>query len=189
MRASVARLMARYAAFLRGINLGRHRRIANAELRERFTALSLSDVATFRAAGNVVFSASERPVEELRTHLEEGLQRALGYPVPTYLRGAAEVLEIAAATPFPEAAVAASTGKLQVAMLAAPPAADVAREALALATAEDLLALAGRELYWLPRGRMIDSGLELRRLETLLGPWTMRTKATIEQLAAKHIAE
>jgi hypothetical protein len=35
---------------------------------------------------------------------------------------------------------------------------------------------------------MLDSGLDLQQLERLVGPWTMRTKATIEQLAARHLA-
>jgi uncharacterized protein (DUF1697 family) len=180
--------MTRYAAFLRGMNLGAHRRITNEQLRERFAALGLAEVATFRAAGNVVFTAAGRqPVEKLASHIEQGLQEALGYPVPTYLRSAEETLRIAAATPFAAAAVAASTGKLHVALLAAPPNATTAADALALASEQDLLALCECELYWLPRGRMIDAGLDPRRLEALVGPWTMRTKATIEQLAAKHL--
>jgi uncharacterized protein (DUF1697 family) len=44
--------MARYVAFLRGINLG-GRRIANDELRSHFEALGCEDVATFRASGNL----------------------------------------------------------------------------------------------------------------------------------------
>jgi uncharacterized protein (DUF1697 family) len=182
--------MTRYAAFLRGMNLGAHRRITNEQLRERFAALGLAEVATFRAAGNVVFTAAgHQLVEELARQIEEGLASALGYPVPTYLRSAEETMQIASATPFATAAVAASTGKLHVALLAEQPDAATAAEALALASEEDLLALSACELYWLPRGRMIDSGLDLRRLETLVGPWTMRTKATIAQLAAKYLAQ
>ena len=46
-----------------------------------------------------------------------------------------------------------------------------------------------RELYWLPSGRMLETTLDLKAIERLLGPLTMRTKNTVEQIAAKHFAE
>ena len=76
----------------------------------------------------------------------------------------------------------ASQGKLQVVLLAKKPPADT----LSLATDEDRLALGDRELYWLPKGGIRDSGLNFRSLEKLLGSTTTRTKGTIEQLEAKY---
>jgi uncharacterized protein (DUF1697 family) len=163
--------------------------VTNEALRTHVSALGLAGVAIFRASGNVVFAArGRRSDERLAALIEKGLEQELGYAVAVYVRSAAEIAEIAAREPFPQERVSASTGKLHVALLGAAPAAGVRREALAHASDTDLLALHGRELYWLPQGRMIDSGLDLRALERLLGPWTMRTKATIEQLAAKHLA-
>ena len=49
--------MARYVAFLRGMNLG-NRRIKNHELRAEFERLGFEEVATFRASGNVVFGSA-----------------------------------------------------------------------------------------------------------------------------------
>jgi uncharacterized protein (DUF1697 family) len=180
--------VARYAAFLRGMNIG-GRRISNAELAAAVTALGFDDVATFRASGNVAFSVSRAASDSaLARTIEAGLAQALGYPVPTFVRSAAEAVEIAAGRPFPPQALRASEGKLHVAMLRELPAAGVRSQVLGLATAADRLAFGARELYWLPRGRMLDSGLDLQQLERLVGPWTMRTKATIEQLAARHLA-
>ena len=48
--------MARYAAFLRGMNLG-GRRITNRDLAAAVTGLGFEDVETFRASGNVIFAA------------------------------------------------------------------------------------------------------------------------------------
>ena len=45
--------MSRYAAFLRGMNVGGHR-LSNDELRSHFAALGFAEVATFRASGNGV---------------------------------------------------------------------------------------------------------------------------------------
>lgn len=176
--------MIRYAAFLRGMNLG-GRRITNAELVERFAALGFADVRTFRASGNVVFS-SERP--EPAAHVEVGLREALGYEVPTYLRTRDEMAEIAAASPFPAEAVAASSGKLQVTMLREAPDAQARARVLVLGDDEDRLAFGERELYWLPRGRTTDSLLDLKQIAALLEPGTMRTKSTVEQLWERCMA-
>jgi len=178
--------MPSHVAFLRGMNLG-GRRIKNEELRAEFETLGFSDVACFRASGNVVFSAKGSEVN-LMERIEAGLGEALGYEVPVFLRSAAELSALAAREPFDAAAVGASKGKLQVALLPKKPAAKAAKAALAEATDEDRLALEGRELYWLPSGGISESDLNLKTIEAAVGPWTMRTMGTIEQIVAKHFA-
>lgn len=180
--------MERYVAFLRGMNLG-GRRIKNEELRAHFEGMGLGEVATFRASGNVVFATDSGEREaELAERVEAGLDERLGYDVPVFLRSAAEVAAIAAHEPFGPAIVEASKGKLQVSLLREGPSSAVRGEVLALASDEDRLALAGRELYWLPSGGLLDSALDLKAIEALLGPDTRRTMGTIEQIAAKHCA-
>jgi hypothetical protein len=82
-----------------------------------------------------------------------------------------------------------SKGKLQVMLLAAKPGARTRKEALALASDDDLLAFGETELFWLPSGGIRDSKLDVKGAETLLGPTTMRTMGTIEQMTAKFFAE
>jgi uncharacterized protein (DUF1697 family) len=176
----------RYVAFLRGMNLG-GRRISNEALRSHFEALGCEEVATFRASGNVVVAKEGKPAV-LTSQLEEGLAEALGYEVPIFLRSAKELLAIAAHDPFDASAIAASKGKLQVVLLAKKPTAAAARKALALSTDDDRLAIARRELYWLPAGGISESDLDWKALEAALGPTTVRTKGTIDQIAAKHFA-
>ena len=48
----------RYVALIRGINVGRAKRVAMADLRASLTARGLRDVATLLNSGNVVFTAS-----------------------------------------------------------------------------------------------------------------------------------
>jgi len=181
--------VARYVAFLRGMNLGK-RRIENPELRAEFERLGLEDVATFRASGNVVFSPPGREARaKLTARIEAGLAAGLGYEVPVYLRSAAEVAAIAAREPFPPAALAASKGRLQVTMLLRAPSAAAGKRVLALATEQDLLAIGGSELYWLPSGGTLESGLDQKAIAAALGPGTQRTMGTIEQIAAKYCGD
>ncbi len=178
--------MQRYVAFLRGMNLG-GRRITNDELRKRFEELSLSEVSCFRASGNVIFASEERDEESVRERLEAGLAKSLGYEVPVFLRNAAELKAVSAQEPFDPGLVSASKGKLQIAFLSAAPGAKARKRALDLSSDADRLAVKTRELYWLPSGGISESELDLKTLESMLGPWTMRTKGTVDQIAAKCV--
>lgn len=177
--------MDRYVAFLRGMNLG-NRRIKNEELRRHFEAMGFEEVATFRASGNVIFSPPKREAEaKLATRVEAELDERLGYDVPVFLRSADELAAIAAHEPFDSKAVAKSKGKLQVSFLKKKPSAAARKKALALASDEDLLAIEGRELYWLPSGGISESDLDLKAIDAALGAGTLRTMGTVEQIAAK----
>ena len=171
----------RYAAFLRAVNLGRNRRVTSAELREIFEDAGAEEVATFRTSGNVVFEAPR----DMAAKIEKALEATLGYDVGVFTRTAPELAEIAEAQPFKPAELEASKGKLQVSMLSAKPSAAKRKQVLALATDDDPLAFGKRELFWLPSGGTLESALDRKAIDKLLGPTTMRTKGTVEQLAAK----
>jgi uncharacterized protein (DUF1697 family) len=178
--------MGRYVAFLRGMNLG-GRRVKNEELRRHFEEMGFEEVATFRASGNVVFSHGGREAESrLAQRVEKELDERLGYDVPVFLRSIEEVAAIAAMEPFDPKRVAKSKGKLQVSLLMEKPSAAAKKKVLAMATDEDLLAAEGRELYWLPSGGLLESDLDLKAIEALLGTDTRRTMGTIEQIATRH---
>jgi uncharacterized protein (DUF1697 family) len=176
--------MERYVAFLRGMNLG-GRRITNDELCQRFEQLGMGEVSCFRASGNVLLASEEGNEEKLKVQLEAGLGKSLGYGVPVFLRNAAELKAVSAHEPFEPALVSASKGKLQIAFLSAAPETKTRKQALALSSDADRLAAKGRELYWLPSGGISESDLDLKALESTLGPWTMRTKVTVDQIVAK----
>ena len=177
--------MGHYVAFLRGMNLG-NRRIKNDELRAHFEATGVEEVSTFRASGNVIFATPKREAEaKLGERVEAELAQRLGYEVPVFLRSEEEIAAVAAHKPFAAAEVKRSKGKLQVSFLRKMPSAAGKKKALALLTDADLLAIEGRELYWLPSGGISESDLDLKAIDAALGVGTMRTMGTVEQIAAK----
>lgn len=174
--------MARYVAFIRAINIG-GRRISNADLGAHFKALGFDGVSVYQAAGNVVLDTDDDDAARVSRAIDKGLTERLGYDCLTYLRTADEVRGIAEATPFgPELAAAR---KIHVGLLEKLPAKSVRDQVLALGTDDDQLAFGARELFWMPKGRMMDTGLDLRALETQVGGWTMRTKGTIDRIAER----
>lgn len=176
--------MAVHVAFLRGMNLG-NRRIKNPELVAAFEGIGFESVSAYRAAGNVIFEGGRRSEGGLVAAIEEGLEETLGYAVPTFVRSAGEVDAIADFDPFDLDRVAESAGKLQVSILAERPSAKATKAVLAMATDEDPLVVAERELYWLPSGGLLESDLDLDAIDEILGPSTRRTKGTIEGIAKK----
>jgi uncharacterized protein (DUF1697 family) len=166
--------MALYTAFLRAINVG-GRRITGPEL---CAAIGFEGARSFRASGNLIFDAPSCPAEG---RIEQRLEKELGYEVVTFLRGPAEMAELAALGPFEPGA------KFHVMFLKKLPPPAVQEQLMALGTEDDRLAFGTRELFWRPRGRMTDSELDLKAVYKLIGPNTMRTHGTVEQIAAKYL--
>lgn len=175
--------MARYIAFLRGINVGGHK-VKMDELRRLFESLDLDDVATFIASGNVIFE-SNAAAGPLQKRIEKQLREALGYDVPTFLRTDAEVGRIAEHEPFPDLK---DGGTSYVAFLGRRPSAAARRAVAALSNDVDQLAVHDREVYWHIRGGLMDSTLGTAGLEKALGsvPTTLRNVNTVRRLAAKY---
>ena len=91
----------RYIAFLRAINVGGHT-VRMEELRRLFERMGAAQVQTFIASGNVIFESAAAP-DVLEQQLEAGLEKALAFPVTTFLRTVPEVSAIARSQVFPGA--------------------------------------------------------------------------------------
>jgi uncharacterized protein (DUF1697 family) len=181
----------RYAAFLRGINLGR-RRVTGDDLRAVFAGAGFTGVGTFLASGNVVFetpATAPSADDGLTAGIEAALERSLGYAVPTFLRTEPELRSIVALAPFSAEELEQSAGKLQVMLLRAEPTAEARAAVLAHGSEGDRLALYGKELYWLPQGNMSDSPLDLAAIDRVLGPATIRTANTLARLHARFFSD
>jgi uncharacterized protein (DUF1697 family) len=179
--------MTRYVAFLRGMNLGK-RRLEMSRLKSLFEELGYSDVATFIASGNVIFSASERVTKKLESGIAAHLERSLGYGVDTFVRTLDEVAAIANSRPFPEDGNEGIT--IHVGFLQEPLSAATAKALAAVRTSDDEFLVKAREYYWLCRVRTSDSKVwispEVRALK--LPTSTMRNMSSVRKLVAKHAA-
>lgn len=70
--------MTRYAAFLRGINVGRAKRVAMADLRALVEALGYGDVSTILNSGNVIFTAPANLRGDPAPRIEKAVAERLG---------------------------------------------------------------------------------------------------------------
>jgi uncharacterized protein (DUF1697 family) len=181
--------MARYIAFLRGINVGGHQ-VKMDDLRKSFEKLDFDNVATFIASGNVIFEAGRARPATLTARIERQLHDSLGYEVPTFLRTDAELARIADHEPFADLEAAAGDSSY-VAFLYERPSAAAAKKVVAMSNEIDHVVVHDRELYWHIRGRMADSTLGAPVFEKALGsvPATVRNLNTVRRLATKYPSE
>jgi len=175
--------VASYAAFLRGINVS-GRRATKAQLTPAFEACGFESVSTFRASGNVLFEQPGR-TKPKASDIEAALEREIGFSSQVFLRSAGRLAEVSELDPFTSKQVKASKGKLQVIFLEKKPSKSATDRALKFELDSDPIAIDGSELLWLPAEGTQTTELDLKGLWSVLGPWTMRTMGTVEQIAAK----
>jgi uncharacterized protein (DUF1697 family) len=172
--------MPRYAALLRGLNVGGHR-VKMDHLRSLFEELGFAAVSTFIASGNVLFEAAAGDAAALEARIEAHLEAALGYAVATFLRTPEELAAAAALEPFPGAGAERTR---MVSFHKHPPDAALRARLDTLRTPADDFLVHAREVYWLTGPRMSESPVGAQVTKALAGG-TMRNATTVRTLAEK----
>lgn len=91
----------RYVALLRGINVGGHRQVPMAKLREVAEAAGLEEVRTYVASGNLVF-ASDAAANGLEARLEAAIEKGFGFQVDVLVRSQKQWEAYVRGNPMPE---------------------------------------------------------------------------------------
>ncbi|WP_338766808.1 DUF1697 domain-containing protein [Massilia sp. METH4] len=108
----------RQIALLRGVNVGRAKRIAMADLRKVLGDLGFTNVRTLLNSGNAVFDCAARDAALSAVRIEETLVLKLGVPARVTVLDAQQLAEVVAANPLVD--VAADPARLMVAVLSNP---------------------------------------------------------------------
>ncbi|AZM56214.1 hypothetical protein DMA15_29470 [Streptomyces sp. WAC 01529] len=107
-----------YAALLRGINVGGHKKVPMARLRTLLEGLGHGDVRTYLQSGNVVFTADRGDEDSLAAELRTAIEEHFGFTVDVLVRDGAYLRAVADACPFPAADLEAK--QLHVTYFSAP---------------------------------------------------------------------
>jgi len=172
----------KHVALIRGINVGRAKRVAMADLRALVVDLGYGDVRTLLNSGNVVFTVPASARSEPASRIERAITSRLGISARVTVLTRAELAAVVAENPL--VGVASEPSRLLVTVLTDP--ADRKR-LLPLARqdwAPDVLAVGARVAYlWCPKG-MLESRLA-DAVSRLLGDGaTTRNWATVTKLHA-----
>src|SRR5271163_2597211 len=94
--------MAAFIALLRAVNVGGTGKLPMGDLKAMCEASGLSDVRTYSASGNVVFTSGKSEAGAKKA-LAARLEAYAGKPVGVLVRSAAEMQAVLANNPFPKA--------------------------------------------------------------------------------------
>jgi len=108
--------MARFAAFLRAVNVGGTGKLPMAELRAMCEAEGFTAVETYIASGNVVFTTTLSR-DQAKAKLEKRLAQHFDKSTGLFLRDADELKAVIGGNPFPQA----EANRLMIILLAADP--------------------------------------------------------------------
>lgn len=136
--------MTRYAALLRGINVGPHNRIKMPVLKEIATGLGYDEPATYLQSGNLAFTTSAKETTVVRA-LATAISDTTGFDVPVVVRSHDELAAAVEANPLP------TDPKLLSVVYCAEPVQDLGVDPDAYG--DEKVAVRGREIYlWTPHG-------------------------------------
>ena len=92
--------MTKYAAFLRGINVGGHKPVPMEKLKKAFESLRFKNVQTLLASGNVLFEAPQIDTIALEQKIEENLKKTFGQEIGVLIRTMEELQHLNVSQPF-----------------------------------------------------------------------------------------
>lgn len=166
----------RYVALWRGINVGKAKRLAMADLKAQLTELGATNVATLLNSGNAVFDAKKKLTAD---RIRAAVGEKLGVDAVVILKTSAEWAAIAAANPIAEADDASR-------LLVAVPADATALQAVANIVAdsgERFVVTADAAYLWCGNG-ILESKAAVALLKKLGEAGTTRNWATVGKLDA-----
>jgi uncharacterized protein (DUF1697 family) len=172
----------RYIALLRGINVGRAKRVAMADLRKLVEGLGFTDVRSVLNSGNLVFGADALAPAAAAAAIEEALVLKLGVAARTLVLGSDELAAIIDENPLLEHATDHS--RLLAFILAEPGLGRRVEPLCAQDWSPGAMALGRRAAYvWCPDG-VLDSEAAASVGKQLGDATTARNWNTLSRLHA-----
>lgn len=155
-------------SFIRGINVGGHKKIKMADLRDLYLDLGYHNPRTLLQSGNVVFEAAETDLAAVAARIEAGIRGRFGFAAEALLRTPAAFRAALANHPFDAEQLDRGNHAMIVFLTGAPD-----EDALAALRANnpgrEAMAAAGDALYIFYTDGVARSKLDTRRIESALG--------------------
>jgi uncharacterized protein (DUF1697 family) len=174
--------MPRYVALFRGINVGKAKRIAMADLSKLLEKLGYSDVKTLLNSGNAVFSGGAGKASGHAERIRAAVARQLGVDAMVLVKSAQDVANIMAGNRLE--AVATDPARLLVAMTQEPSALADLEAVAARSWGAEKVHLGKHAAYvWCADG-ILESQALTPVMKALAGAGTTRNWATLGKIHA-----
>lgn len=172
----------RYIALLRGVNVGRAKKVAMADLRALIEGLGYADVRTILNSGNVVFGGPTSSPDTVAQRIESALVEQLRLESRVTVITAKQLATIMQQNPL--LAVGDNPSRLHVAFLRDKSARTRLKPLAEQDWSPDALAIGANAAYlWCPNG-LSSSDLPIAVDKLLRDDVTVRTWGTVSKIAA-----
>jgi uncharacterized protein (DUF1697 family) len=173
--------MTTYLAFLRAINLGKHRKLPMTQVKECLSGAELTGIETYLATGNVRVESPSRSRKAVERKVEHVLSTAAGFDVPTIVFPPEEL-----------AALYADAVRLDVAaqrryltLLREEPSAELVGQIDAWEAPGEGARVVGRAVYWWLDHPNAAAKMSNARVEKQLGTATTRDLKVIRTVVER----
>ncbi len=92
--------MNKFAAFLRGINVGGNNKIRMADLKKAFESSGFKNVKTILASGNVIFETTKSDIPEITEKIQNDLKKEFRSEISVIIRPVGEIIKLFKKEPF-----------------------------------------------------------------------------------------
>ncbi len=172
----------RLVALLRGINVGKNKRVAMADLRELLAELGYTDIVTHLNSGNAVFSCQPRAAAGAADKIRLGIAKKLGVECAVLTRTGTELAAVVANNPLTD--VVTDPAKHLVAFLSEPADRAKVRDLQARDFGADQIRVVGSDAYlWCASGILASPLSKLAWGQELGVSVTTRNWNTVRKLA------
>ena len=176
--------MTLHVALLRGINVGGHKAVAMADLRDLLALLGFEDVRSLLASGNLLFRSRAHTPAQLERMLVAAAWQQLGLRADFFVRSAQAWHALVAGNPFPREAEADPSHHV-VMLFARAPSPQRVRALASAVTGPERVSVRGRHAYAIYPNGIARSHLTSSLIEGTLGVRvTARNWNTVLKLAA-----
>lgn len=143
----------KYISILRGINVSGQKKIRMLDLKSLYESLGFEKVVTYIQSGNVIFEVSDKNKSNIKTQIEEAIEKKYKFYVPVEIRTNREIESIIKNSPFGAVDLAKDGAKVLVTFLGTKPDKVKVSTVLSYVVLPEKLVVKGREVYlYCPNG-------------------------------------
>lgn len=148
--------MTKYIAILRGINVGGHRKILMAGLREMFHNMGFLNIQSYIQSGNVIFDFDRKEKKhKIAGKIEKQIHETFGFNVPVIVRTAKEIRQAVSENPFVKEGV--PTEGLYLTFLREIPNLECLEKIKTIDYSPDRIEIIGNNVFGFSSGKYSDS--------------------------------
>jgi uncharacterized protein (DUF1697 family) len=174
--------MPRYVALFRGINVGKAKRIAMADLRSLLEKLGFTDVRTLLNSGNAVFTSAPAPADKIAARIRAEVLKKLGVDALVIVKADKDIASILKGNALEK--IATDGSRLLVAMTHDPKAIAALRKVALQAWGDEQVHVGKHAAYlWCANG-ILESKAAVALLGGLEDIGTTRNWATLNKIHA-----